>query len=138
MDPIKKEPDLEPVSQKRGRSEITLERKYQIIQYVEKLESEGSSFAYKNIAEMFNLRPSTFSDMLKKQNREKVKRMIECAGVSGSMKRVKLGPRRKQMKRREPDESETSSQYDCIFTSLLNFSQDMSVEGGGVELSKVS
>jgi len=77
------------MNEKRKRIELTVKKKYEIIKYVETMESCNRNIVYKNIASQFGVKPTTLSDLLKRENREKIKQVTGINCLSNSIKRIK-------------------------------------------------
>lgn len=75
------------MSNKRQRNEIPLEKKDEVISYVEELKTQGIKRSQKEIATKFQLKPQTLSDMLK--NSDKIKDLYKNSAISGKIKRIK-------------------------------------------------
>ena len=59
------------LNQKRSRLNLPLNKKYEIIQYVESLESKNGKVALKDISQKFEINISTLSLLLKNQENNK-------------------------------------------------------------------
>lgn len=80
---------MDKKNQKRARVELTLSKKFEIIKYVEQLEENNKKVTQKSIAEKFELKSSTISDILKSENRQKTKSLVMSANLSANIKRFK-------------------------------------------------